>query len=81
MDDHSCFPYSLLRRRGLIDGADYTPYFFRSIKKRDEIITWLKSGKQNGSNLQERKTVDKDEDSNSGKRKRSNIQEHKRGDK
>ena len=40
--DHPCYPYSLLRKRGLIDDAENTPYFFRSSEKRDEIITWLK---------------------------------------
>ena len=42
IDAHPCYEYMLLRRRGLIDDAEITPYFFRSVNKRDEVITWLK---------------------------------------
>jgi hypothetical protein len=34
-----CHPYSLLRQNGLIDDADFTPYFFTSKDKRDQALT------------------------------------------
>ena len=33
-----CHPYMLLRENGLVDDADYTPYFFVSRKKRDSAL-------------------------------------------
>lgn len=40
-DNAPCYPYMLLRRRGLIDDADFTPYFFPSQQRRDEIVAFL----------------------------------------
>jgi hypothetical protein len=40
-DNAPCYPYMLLLRRGVLDDADNTPYFFRSRQKRDQIITYL----------------------------------------
>ena len=36
-----CYPYMLLRRRGMIDDADFTPYLFPSQQRRDEIVAFL----------------------------------------
>ncbi len=36
-----CYEYMMLRRRGRFEDADNTPYFFKSKKKRDEIIAYL----------------------------------------
>jgi hypothetical protein len=36
-----CAPYLLLREDGMIEHLDYTPYFVRTIQKRDEILQWL----------------------------------------
>jgi len=40
-DDQPCYPYMLLRRNGLIDDADNTPYFFTSKGKCDQVIKCL----------------------------------------
>jgi len=42
-----CNPYVLLRRRGLLDDADNTPYFFKSRQKRDELVAYFISKLQN----------------------------------
>ena len=36
-----CYAYMLIRRNGSFDDADYTPYFFKSKTKRDEVLTWM----------------------------------------
>ena len=42
-DNSPCYPYMLLRRRGLYDDAANTPYFFKSQQKRDEIVAYFVS--------------------------------------
>lgn len=36
-----CYPYMLLRERGLIDDTDHTPYFFTSARSRDNAIEYI----------------------------------------
>lgn len=40
-DNQPCFAYMLLRRRGRMEDADNTPYFFKSEKKRDQVMEYL----------------------------------------
>lgn len=39
--DVPCHPYSLLRERGMLDDADYTPYFFTSENTRDGAVRYI----------------------------------------
>lgn len=39
--DVACHPYSLLRQRGMLDDADYTPYFFTSEKTRNGAVRYI----------------------------------------
>ena len=41
MRDLPCHAYMLLRRNGLFDDAEYTPYFFKSKTTRDEVLEWM----------------------------------------
>ena len=41
VDNQPCFAYMLLRQRGRMEDADNTPYFFKSEKKRDEVMGYL----------------------------------------
>ena len=36
-----CYAYMMIRRNGSIDDAEYTPYFFKSKTKRDEVLAWM----------------------------------------
>ena len=36
-----CHAYMLLRRNGLFEDAEYTPYFFKSRTTRDEVLEWM----------------------------------------
>ena len=36
-----CHAYMLLRRNGSFADAEYTPYFFKSKTKRDEVLAWM----------------------------------------
>jgi hypothetical protein len=38
---HPCYPYVLLRQDGMMDHSEFTPYFVRTIEKRDAILQWL----------------------------------------
>lgn len=38
---HHCYPYVLLRQDGMMDHSEFTPYFVRTIEKRDAILQWL----------------------------------------
>ena len=41
IDNAPCHPYMLLRRRGRLEDADNSPYFFKSQQKRDEVVAFL----------------------------------------
>ena len=42
MRDLPCHAYMLLRRNGLFEDADYTPYFFKSKTTCDEVLGWMR---------------------------------------
>jgi len=39
--DAPCYAYMLVRREGEMSDAEKTPYFFKSEKKRDDVIKYL----------------------------------------
>ena len=41
MRDLPCHAYMLLRRNGLFEDADYTPYFFNCKTTRDQVLEWM----------------------------------------
>lgn len=41
MGNKLCYPYMLLRKRGLFDDSDSTPYFFTSRKSRDKAVEYI----------------------------------------
>jgi hypothetical protein len=41
MPGFPCYPYFLLRQDGQFDHSNYTPYLFRTMEKRDELLQWL----------------------------------------
>ena len=41
MRDLPCHAYMLLRRNGLFEDTEYTPYFFKSKTTRDEVLEWM----------------------------------------
>lgn len=41
MPGRPCYPYFLLRQDGWFDHSLYTPYLFRTMEKRDELLQWL----------------------------------------
>ena len=40
-----CYAYMMIRRNGSIDDAEYTPYFFKSKTKRDEVLEWMQQSR------------------------------------
>ena len=42
--DNPCHAWFLLQQNGLIEDADFTPYFFKSEQKRDELVSYLQKG-------------------------------------
>ena len=43
-----CGPYMLLRRRGLMEDTDHTPYFFKSRARRDRAIDFITAPRTGG---------------------------------
>ena len=41
MRDLPCHAYMLLRRNGLFEDAEYTPYFFNCKTTRDQVLEWM----------------------------------------
>ena len=41
MRDLPCHAYMLLRRNGLFEDAEYTPYFFNRKTTRDQVLEWM----------------------------------------
>ena len=41
MLDLPCHAYMLLRRNGLFEDAEYTPYFFNCKTTRDQVLEWM----------------------------------------